>query len=194
MVEVWADIEGFEGYYQVSNLGNVRSLDRTIVQSNNKIRHFKGRILKQKIDKDGYATVMLRKRTEGVRKSVTVHRLVAEAFIPNLDNKPTINHRNGIKTDNSAQNLEWSTHRENTTHAIRTGLIDIEHFKKNVTCLANEKRKKKVLQISNGEVVAVYGSIPEAAEAMKIKYPKVVRDCCHGRRKTAYGYQWRFAS
>jgi hypothetical protein len=193
-MEVWADIEGFEGYYQVSNLGNIRSLDRTIIQSNGQVRHFNGRVLKQKLDRYGYAVVMLRKRTEGVRKSATVHRLVAEAFIPNPDNKPTVNHKNGNKADNSAQNLEWSTRQENTAHAIRTGLIDIEHFRKDITRLANEKRKKRVMQISNGNVVAVYDSVPEAAETMKIKYPQVIRDCCRGRRKAAYGYQWKYAS
>lgn len=121
--EVWKDIEGFEGYYQVSNCGGVRSLDREIHYLNHGTmcsRHIEGKILRQQIDCDGYYRINLIRDNHG--KGFGVHRLVAQAFIPNTENKPTVNHIDGNKQNNCVDNLEWATYQEQNDHAVRLGL------------------------------------------------------------------------
>jgi hypothetical protein len=111
--ETWKNIIDYEGLYQVSNFGNVKSLGNEFTR--------KERLLKLSPQSKGYLTVVLQKNT--TRKMVLVHRLVAEYFIPNIDNKPQVNHINGIKTDNRIENLEWVSHRENLNHAIENNLV-----------------------------------------------------------------------
>lgn len=107
--EIWRDIDGYEGFYQVSNLGNVRRLNKTKPP----------RILKQSLCRLYLRVDLCR---DGKRKSCSVHRLVAETFIPNPDNKPEVNHIDGDKLNNRAENLEWCTSSENQLHAVATGL------------------------------------------------------------------------
>lgn len=120
MKEMWKGVVGFENYYQVSNIGRVRSLDRTIIGKNNSTYKRKGRILKFKTDRDGYYALGL--HSDGRIKHTTVHRLVAQAYIPNPENKNTVNHEDGDKTNNNVNNLSWMTMCENNQHAYRTGL------------------------------------------------------------------------
>lgn len=119
-MEIWKDIVGFEGYYQVSSIGNVRSLDRYVKHNYGGKRFCKGIVLKNILDKDGYHRVNLKVKQKGFSRFV--HRLVCEAFIPNPENKAQVNHINGIKGDNRLSNLEWSTIYENRQHAYDTGL------------------------------------------------------------------------
>jgi hypothetical protein len=113
--EIWKDIKGYEGLYQVSNNARVKSVARF----NGKMTVYE-KIKKQSTGSSGYLFVMLYK--ENIGKNNSVHRLVAEAFIPNPDNKPQVNHIDGNKKNNQICNLEWCTRKENTQHAIRTGL------------------------------------------------------------------------
>lgn len=115
MEEIWKDIQGYEGLYQVSNLGRIKSLDRTVSHIGETTRNLKGKILINKLTPKKYYKVEL--SFNCVYKTHEVHRLVAKAFIPNSNKKLEINHKNGIKTDNRVENLEWVTHRENLIHS-----------------------------------------------------------------------------
>jgi len=141
MIGVWKDVEGYEGFYQVSDTESVRSLDR-VVNSNTGKRLFKGRMLKQGKNKHGYLTVSL---CNGVVRTKKVHRLVGKAFIPNPNNYPQINHKNGIKTDNRVENLEWCTSSQNIIHSFKNGLSS-QIGEKNAF---SKLTKRQVVEIKN---------------------------------------------
>jgi len=128
--EEWRDIKGYEGLYQVSNKGRVKSLDRTIVDSRGRIIQHKGRILKP-VDSNGYFVVGLYINKK--MKQFKVHRLIMQTFIPNPENKPEVNHKDGIKHNNNIKNLEWNTSKENVNHGLKIGLIKrkfgVDHYK-----------------------------------------------------------------
>ena len=139
IMEQWKDIEGYEGIYQISSHGRVRSF------KNGKIK-----IMKPRINDKGYNTACLRK--DGKSKYKLVHRLVAEAFIPNNDGKPYVNHIDGNKLNNNINNLEWVTPSENTLHAISTGLLDITNFTQSMKGKKQSKEhieKRKKFGINN---------------------------------------------
>lgn len=119
--EIWKDIPGYEGMYQVSNLGNFRSLDRTIKRHNNSTMKRKGSLLKTSKDKDGYLLINLTKNNKAIKGKV--HRIVAEVFLDNENNYPCVNHINGIKDDNRVENLEWCSYKQNSIHARDNGLL-----------------------------------------------------------------------
>lgn len=114
MVEIWKDIPGYEGIYVVSNFGKVKSLQRTRKGSYGSIRIVYEKILNHKIDKDGYHIVTLSK--EGKTKCIGVHRLVAQAFLPNIYNFPMINHKDEDPSNNVVDNLEWCTAKYNANY------------------------------------------------------------------------------
>jgi hypothetical protein len=119
MIEIWKDISGYEGFYKVSNMGRVKSLSR-IVNNNGGIKVIRETILKTSSKNNWYHYVKL--SINNVGKVYRVHRLVAETFIPNPENKRTVNHIDGNKENNLITNLEWNTHSENLQHAYDTGL------------------------------------------------------------------------
>ena len=136
MEEVWKDIKGFEGLYQVSNLGNVKRLKGKRVLFE--------RLIGRSVDRYGYIKRLLSK--DGKNYYFTEHRLVALAFIKNHENKSTVNHINGIKTDNRFENLEWNTNLENMRHAIEVGLKDIKGVK-NRRCKLTEEQVLEIRKI-----------------------------------------------
>lgn len=146
-MEEWRDVVGWEGLYQVSDDGQVRSL-----QPHNYMK------IKRQSNTKGYLACTL--SFKGRKRLVKVHRMVAEAFMPNPDNKPYINHINGNKTDNRVENLEWVTAKENTAHAIRTGLMKDLRDVRNIPIMALDKVSGKVVE---------YSSITEAATALGIQ-------------------------
>ena len=119
-MEEWKDIPGYEGYYQVSNKGRLRSLKRVVKKSDGKTQTVPERYMKPKPDKKGYSIVGVSKNAN--KKYLKLHRVVAQSFIPNTHNKPQVNHLDGNKQNNKVENLEWSTQKENNIHALREGL------------------------------------------------------------------------
>lgn len=180
--ERWKDIEGFEGYYQVSNIGRIRSVDRC-AKSYNGERIVKGKVLKPVMSKKtGYYQINLYKG--GKKRGFNVHFLVAMAFVEQ-NGKPFVNHKDGRKTNNVADNLEWVTNRENQHHALKLGL--------NKNYGAKNYKARCVRQLDGeGNLIKEWGCINDAVRELGIQQPNVVK-CCKGERKTAGGFVWEYA-
>lgn len=119
-IEIWKDVVGLEGFYQVSSLGRMKSLQRFRVGRYGNNARVPEKILKVAISKAGYPVVNI--GINAVQNVIYVHRMVAETFLENPNGKKTVNHKDGVKTNNNVLNLEWATHSENCKHAIDTGL------------------------------------------------------------------------
>lgn len=193
-IELWKDIKNYEGLYQISNYGRVKALEKS-VWTGKYFKYYPEIILKLTSDKDGYLCITLHK--DGKAKSFKVHRLVAEAFIPNPDNKPTVNHKNGDKTKNYVDNLEWMTNKENTAHARRTGLMKENQYGKNNYMYGKYGKDNpnsiSVIQIdkNTNNVIKEFYSIIDAQREININATHII-DVCKGRRKTAGGYKWKY--
>lgn len=170
----WRQIKGYEGIYEVSSDGQVRSLAHR-VPSRYKTRIVPGKILKPKTDKDGYLKVCLSKNN--IQQHRLIHRLVAEAFIPNPNGYPVINHKDEIKTNNHTSNLEWCTVKYNTEYN--------DGFERRA-----QKRRVPVKAI-NGDEVLEFNSIQEASKVLGINHANII-GCLKGSygRKTCKGYRF----
>lgn len=173
-IEEWRDIPGYEGRYQASNLGRIRSLPRVIDRRSNTPYRLPGRILRPRLSHKGYLLVGL--STESKVKNLSVHRLVAQAFLPNTEGFPEVNHINGNKKDNRAANLEWVTTKENVAHSIAV--------------LGNRRDVPRyaVICLDTGRV---YASAKDAAKDVD-GLPRAIRNVCHGKKKRHRGLRWAY--
>ena len=177
-IEVWKDIKGYEGRYQVSNMGRVRSLERIFIDKRGHKQHVKGRILKQEMTRNGYLRVVL-SEVCGNNKHSAVHRLVCETFLQNPENKPEVNHINEDKSDNRACNLEWVTAKENSNHGTRNAR-------------SAKALSKPVGQYTrDGELVKVWKSTREVERQLGFSSGNIC-NVANGKKKTAYGYVWKY--
>lgn len=183
--EIWKDVVGYEGLYQVSNLGNIKSLDKYVNTKGNKLKLHKGKILKPKKRPRGYLEVSLYKDRKP--KSIQIHRLVAIAFIPNPENKPHINHKKPVTEefcDNSVNNLEWCTPKENMIYAFKCGRVNAKG--------KDSVSSKTVLQYDlNGNFIREWDCTMDIQRELGFANTDI-SGCCLGKRKTAYGYKWRY--
>lgn len=188
-IEIWKPIIGYEGLYEVSSMGRVRSLDRRISyisrtqegKEYTTTHTYKGKLMKQHNNHFGYKVIAL--CMDGKYRTYMVHRLVAEAFIPNPNNYPVVNHKDENKQNNCVENLEWCTQQYNINYGsgnIRR--IDTRNQNKSY------HYQREVGQYTlDGVLIKKYPSASDTGYCRES-----IRDCCNGRQKTAYGYKWGY--
>lgn len=193
MNEIWKNVTGYEGLYEVSNLGRVRSLDMEFETIRNgyviKWRR-KGRVLSPLVRQHGYLAVQLHGKGGNARgfKTFSIHRLVAEAFIPNLNNYPEVNHIDENKTNNSVDNLEWCDRLYNCRTGTRSQRVGISNTN-------NPKRSKSVAQYTkDGIYIKTYASLKEASRQTNIAPGNICKNIKGDKSYShAGGYVWKYA-
>lgn len=178
-VEIWKDIPNFEGLYQASTKGNIRSLNHIRKNGTNQYIQ-RGKMLKFNKNPNGYLQVRLSKN--GVAKTYRVNRLIALTFIDNPFNKKTVNHINGNKLDNNVENLEWATHKEQAIHRHKILKVPYSDCKK-----CHKENKKRIIR-SDGKI---YNSLVEAKKDLNNKNAHIT-EVCQGKLKYTCGYSFKY--
>ncbi|MBQ7798752.1 MAG: HNH endonuclease [Clostridia bacterium] len=183
MKEIWKDIEGYESLYQVSNLGNVKSLDHIRKNGTNEYMQ-KGKLLKPQLNnKTRYFYIRLSKN--GKVKSFLLHRIIAQAFIVNPNNYKEINHKDENPSNNSLQNLEWCDRKYNINYG--TG-----NQRRSQTEIGTKKGAKKVCQFDlKNNLLKIWDSQSQIKKELGMAQSNIC-NCCNGKRQSAYGYKWRY--
>lgn len=183
--EIWKDIKYYEGLYQVSNLGRIKSLKRKVYAGRGRMRWQYERILSEnKTNGNGYKIVSLNK--QGKSQNKYIHRLVAETFLENPNDYKYINHKDENKANNCVNNLEFCTAQYNCTYNdlhIRNGLKN-----------RNNKYSKKILQLNDDdEIINIFPSISEASRQLNVSQ-QAISDCLRGIQLHSAGYKWKYAN
>ena len=198
--EIWKDVIGYKGFYQVSNLGRIRSLDRTVERGCSYLP-IKGKVLTGHINGDGYHFIGLCKNN--IRKFLAIHRIVAQAFIKNKYDKPCIDHIDGNRLNNNVENLQWCTNKENMNNPISIKRMSkslkgrsFSKTHKEKIGLANRNRtdqSKNVAKIdkTSGKTIKVYPSLGEAYRQTGIHFSNISK-VCKKKTKSAGGFKWEF--
>jgi hypothetical protein len=189
MEEIWKAVLEYEGYYEVSNCGNVRSVNRIITDKNGINLKYKSKQLRPAPNKDGYLQVGLSKNCK--TNSYCVHQLEALAFISNPENKPTVNHKDGIKRNNYIDNLEWATKSEQAIHSLKHNLRTMPNAWVGKFGSKHGASKKVSQYTKNNIFIANYGSMIEAAETTNTNKTSISK-VCKGEKRTAGGYKWEY--
>lgn len=179
MKEIWKPIPGYEGYYEVSNTGKIKSLTRTITDSNGRQFTRQGQEKALKLN-EGYYTVGLNK--DGIKKLFTVHRLVALAFIPNPDNLPCVNHKDENKLNNNVDNLEWCTKEYNNAYGTRNERIS-RTTTINSVIMCDKITHEPIKEFLNANI---------AAKELGYNTSTHIYQVLKGERQTACGYWWKY--
>lgn len=192
--EVWKSIAGYEGLYEVSNMGRIRSIDRIrkSVRNGSNLGCLKGKVMKPFYNNIGYLMIDLFK--DGIRKTFTVHRLVALAFVPNPDGKPCVNHLDETHDNNCADNLEWCTQKENMNYGTAPQRISKKIKERWERGKMKGRPKRQVAKYSlDGKLLEVYPSYLDAAKACgSTSNGSSIINCIQGRYNTSYGYKWGY--
>lgn len=192
--EVWKSIAGYEGLYDVSNMGRIRSVDRVrrSASDGSELGHLKGKVMKPFYSNKGYLLIELFK--DGIGKTFSVHRLVALAFVPNPDGKPCVNHLDETHDNNCADNLEWCTQKENMNYGTAPQRISKKMKERWERGEMKKRPKRQVAKYSlDGKLLEVYPSYLEATRACgSTSDGTTIINCIRGRNNTAYGYKWGY--
>ena len=186
--EIWKSVEGYENSYQVSNFGRVRTLDR-FVDTAKGSRKISGQIIKEFNNIRGYPFVSLWSHSKSM--PALIHRLVAQAFISNPDKKPQVNHKNGVKTDNRVENLEWCTSSENKIHGYRMGLLIPPVPMKGMRGIKCPNSRPVLQMDLQTNPIFIYSSQDEAYEITGVNLSSISK-CCRGLRNKANNFKWKY--
>ena len=186
-MEIWREVKGFEGLYEVSNRGRIKSLPR-LDSMNRKVRE---RIMATTYDWQGYEHVKLNK--DGKSYTKYVHRLVAEAFIPNPMKKETVNHKDEIKAHNYVENLEWMTMKENANYGTRNirAVAHKDYFEISRK-ISSSAHKKAVVQLKDGEVIKRWNSITSASKGLGVSL-RAIQNVLRNEMPSCKGFQFEYA-
>lgn len=179
-MEVWKDIQGYEGSYQISNFGRVKSFKTKCPK-----------ILKLKTNNKGYKWIVL--SLNGMQQNLLVHRLVAKHFLNNSYNYKIINHIDENPANNNVSNLEWCTYSENV---IKSSKFNSYNETNRIVCRPKNSKHKdtanKVKQLFEGKIVKIFDNSLQIKRSLGFDQSFIL-SCCRNKRKSAYGYQWQFA-
>lgn len=184
--EEWKAVKGFEGLYEISNKGRLKRVSRDVLDQRGIVQHFPEQLLKGTLGVYGYMQTTLRKNRRKI--NVKIHKLVAEAFVENSNNKPIVDHIDGNKLNNNADNLRWVTNSENIINENT-----YNKFKENVTKVRKAERIPVYQLDDNYNIIKKFDCADDAAKELNCSAP-LIRNACKANHKyyKAKGYHWRY--